>query len=73
MNDEDAMETESDNQPDVEDNYLGLKILWECMLDSSPLDNNLSEIARNYTKILLQNTSFRQMQKVYLMKCVELI
>lgn len=53
MNDEDAMETESDNHLENEDNYLGLKILWECMLDSSHLDNNLSEIARNYTKVLL--------------------
>lgn len=44
------METEPENALDNENNYLGLKILWECMLDSSPLDNNLCEIAKNYTK-----------------------
>ena len=57
-----------------QNDYLyGIKLLWDLMLDSSPLSNNLVENALNYLKSIISHSIGKNVGRNYLLLCCEQI
>ena len=62
-------EPSPDDKP-IEDQYLGIELLWKTVLDSSPLANNLIEMAVGHIKSITHQMNAGILRNHFMNKCL---